>query len=497
MPGRMRNRLFPLAMIALSACTGLSLGENGAGQDTHVDPDEPDEGEHVMGAIAIERDEDRLWVVHEERRGASRIGHLTAIDPDSGAATEVMDVSGTEDRRVLFPADDRMLLLAQQDGQEHMVLFDTDELEPIASRLAPTWYWGTRTSPSGRFLAVADNAADDAPIHIIDLATLEAHLLPQDTDALEAMWNQDQDVLLTVGVTDPFQASATTRIRRYDLSGADLAVGLPEADLDVSLPGIDWDLAFSFTWITTSPDGRWAVFPMRDDGQYRLYILDQETGELRSASGHGPVGFTPDSATIVSYDYEATGEGEEIENQTLLRLLDPVTLEARDVRIDIGLPSFTISHERNEVLVTSALAVDDPVLHYRVDQKKLTAVQGAEAIVLHDFVIPPGRDELWLNSSGGLFRVDLAADRIEEHELPFGLSSVNLRAGAGELALGERAPRVWRFDMDASELAGDATALPSPFDAGARHALPGPRRRSVAGARTAQSPFDPAFQDAR
>ncbi|HWM86921.1 MAG TPA: hypothetical protein VNO33_13805, partial [Kofleriaceae bacterium] len=79
-------------MIALSACTGLSLGENGAGQDTHVDPDEPAEGEHVMGAIAIERDEDRLWVVHEELRGGSRIGHLTAIDPDSGAATEVMDV---------------------------------------------------------------------------------------------------------------------------------------------------------------------------------------------------------------------------------------------------------------------------------------------------------------------------------------------------------------------------------------------------------------------
>ena len=486
--------------MAISACTGMSLGENGAGQDTHVDPGEPADGEHIMGAIAIEPDEDRLWVVHEELRGTSRTGHLSAIDPVSGKVQEVMDVSGTEDRRVLFPADDRMLLLAQHDGQEHMVLFDTDELEPIASRRASTWYWGTRTSPSGRFLAVADNAADEAPIHIIDLATLEAYVLPQDTDALEAMWNPDEDVLLTVGVTDAFQPSAEARIRRYDLRGVDLAAaGLPAADLDVALPGVDWDLLFSFTWITASPDGRWAVFPLRDDGQFRLFILDQETGELRSAGGHGPVGFTPDSATIVSYDRQALGEGEEIENQTFLRLIDTVSLEARDVKIAVDMPSFTISHERNDVLVTSALAADEPVLHYRVDLEQLTAVKGAEALVLTDFVIPPAREELWLNSSGGLFRVDMAGDRIEQHELPFGLNSVNLRAEAGELALGERAARIWRFDLDARELAG-AASLPSPFEASARHLLPDRvQRRSIARrpGRAAQSAFDPAFHAER
>ena len=492
------------AIAALAAgCTGLSLDENGNGQDTWVDPD-VGVGEHGMGAIAVERDEDQLWVVHEEERDGLRVSHLTAIDAATGVVHEVMDVTGTEDRRVVFPADDRMLLLAQEDGEEHLVLFDTDRREPIASRLAPTWYWGTRRSPSGRFLAVADNDAEGAPIHIIDLATLETRVLPQDTDALEGMWYQGEDVLLTVGVTDPFGESPAARIRRYDLRGMDGGDALPDPDLDLALPGVDWDGLFSFTWITVSPDDRWAAFPLRKGDEHRLFVLDLESGELASMLGRGPVGFTPDARRLVSYDYLDDGDedsDEDSDDQVLLRLIDPVTHAAEDVPIEIALPSFFVGHERNDVVVTSAIGGEDPVLHYRVDDGTMTEVRGAASADLTDFVAPPGRDELWLASAGALLRVDLAADALEDQDLPFELASVNVRPVAGELALGESEARVWRFDLADRALVGDAIALPSPFERDAQHGLPtarrAGRRAAVAHAvahRAAQSAFDPAFR---
>jgi hypothetical protein len=107
------------------------------------------------------------------------------------------------------------------------------------------------------------------------------------------MWNPGEDVLLTVGGVAPWTDWPRARIRRCDLRDRDLAAGIPAPDLDVALPGATWDLLFSSSWITTSPDGRWPVFPLRERGQYRIFVLDQESGEVTSTGGHGPVGVTP------------------------------------------------------------------------------------------------------------------------------------------------------------------------------------------------------------
>src|SRR5215813_1063686 len=108
--------------ILLTGCTGFSLGENTPGGDTPVDPTQPLPGEHRMGAIAVEPDQDQLWVVHEENRAGAIMSHLAAIDPVTGETHEVYNVSGTTDRRVMFPSAGRMLLMAQVGDRDNLLL---------------------------------------------------------------------------------------------------------------------------------------------------------------------------------------------------------------------------------------------------------------------------------------------------------------------------------------------------------------------------------------
>src|SRR4030095_30538 len=90
-------------LVLASGCTGLSLGENMPGGDTWVDPGDTYPGEHHMGAVAVERDEDQLWVVHEENRDGIRRAHLSAISGSRGTTYEGLDVTDLSDRRVGFP----------------------------------------------------------------------------------------------------------------------------------------------------------------------------------------------------------------------------------------------------------------------------------------------------------------------------------------------------------------------------------------------------------
>src|SRR5215468_7403084 len=118
--------------ILLTGCTGFSLGENMPGGDTPVDPGQTQPGQHRMGAIAVEPDEDQLWVVHEANQAGTIEAHLSAIDPVTGDTHEVLDVSGTEDRRVLFPSPSRMILMAQTGDRDTLTLFDTTTRTELA-----------------------------------------------------------------------------------------------------------------------------------------------------------------------------------------------------------------------------------------------------------------------------------------------------------------------------------------------------------------------------
>lgn len=475
-----------LLTLVLAGCTGLTLGENVPGGDRHVEPDDPLEGEHLMGSLAIEADGERAWAVHVAQQDGVEVAHLSMIDPETGATREVMDVSGTRDRRVTFPADDRMLLFAEQAGRDHLVLFDTRTQQALRSTVAPTWYHGTRSSPSGALVAVADNAGTAGPLHLIDSGTLEVQPLGDDGAAIEAQWNHGDDRLLAVSSDDPFGGGGV-RIARYDLTSG---LGAPPPELRIDLPDLGWDIFFSFTWIGVSPDDRWAVFPLLRGDENVLVILDQASGDVAVVPGRGPVGFTPDGQLIVSYGYdEETWEAE-------LWLIDPVS-EARAI-VPLGFVdgvSFYVSRGGNQVLASPIYGVWDgtPSVHHDLDTATTTRLD--RHVDLTALVYRPSAEEAWSQRGGRLERVALAEPLVTT--IPSGdeVASLAIRVDADELLTGERDPVVHRIDLTDLHTIGAPIWLPDPLSAAAPP-LPTSARLTGAGAggaRRAQSRFDPAF----
>jgi hypothetical protein len=434
----------------------MSLGENTPGGDTWTDPDPTVDGEHHVGAIAVERDEDQLWVVHEKNAGGLARAHLAAIDPVSGVATDLLDVSAAHDRRVVFPAADRMLLMAQVAGTERLVLYDTTTRTRIRTATKPTWYWGTRTAPSGRAVVVADNAAVNSPLHVIDLATLEHQVLPHDGDYVEAMWNHNSDVLIALSVTET--PAPRAKLMRFDLEGADLSAPLPEPTVLWELDGYGWDLLFSFTWIGVSPDDRWAVFPLikhaGGEQQHVLLVLDQASGGVSLVPGSGPVGFTHDSSRIVSYGYSA-------ESTQDLWLIDPITKEKTIVPTGYPLVSFFPSRDSGHIAITSPVTNQYLTVY---DTATGTLRSTTQSMSLHDFVTRPGRAQLFAESGGSVFALDLAAATATPLAMPALVGNINARPTSDQLVATDREKaKIYRVGMATHTLQGAAIVLPSPF----------------------------------
>lgn len=453
-----------LAISVLTACTGLSLGENTPGGDNWVDPPPAAEGQHTVGAIAVEPDEDQLWVVHEEQVGGVVRAALAAIDPETGATQDVADVSGATDRRVMFASADRMLLMAQQGGTESLTLFDTTTRRPIAATTKPTWYWGTRTAPSGRAVVVADNADAKAPLHLIDLATLAHQVLPHDGDDIEAMWNHAGDVLLAVSVKLLPDGTPTAKLLRYDLTAHDFAAPLPSPSIVWQLDGYGWDGLFSFTWIGISPDDHWAVFPLikHTPGtpatqEHVLLVLDQTTGHVTLAPGRGPVGFTRDSARIISYGTRAVDEETSVED---LWLIDPATRERTTVQTMFGLLSFAPLRQSDHVLVSTALFEDVPlgILDTTTLTLRETSLRGAS---LRNYVTRSGH--AWLITGGALQDVDVATGSVTRVSTIRPPGSINIRPSKDQAIItATDEPRLYRYDMITRRLMGASIPLPRP-----------------------------------
>src|SRR5579859_1704745 len=147
-----------VAGVLAAGCTGAVM-PNQPGNDTSLDP--AFNCAHCVGPLAIEKDQSLVWLMHGGTRtlvnGTTQQRELlAAIDPTSGAATDVLDLSGSTDHRLVFPAKGRALLVDKPaTGYERLTLLDTVALTSRATTTQPGVYNGTRTSPSGRILVVA------------------------------------------------------------------------------------------------------------------------------------------------------------------------------------------------------------------------------------------------------------------------------------------------------------------------------------------------------
>lgn len=438
---------------ALTGCTGLSLGEN--------DPN-GNLGSYLGdGRVAVDPVTETAYTLVERTasKTAARSQLLFGVKAGGKVAEKVIDLGDRSDPRLLFLSSG-MLVMSQKGVHEELVLLDRDTFAPKKTKLADTWYWGTRLSATKRYFAVADNEGLDHDIHVIDSETLETHVMPHGGDTLEAMFANDSDKLLAISFKT---AEHSARILSWDMSTIAANAWTASAtgewkgkSLDIALENVDPDGAFSFTWVGVSPDDKVAVFPVLkfdpeakpedpiDQDAYELIVVQLDTGETKVVPrAKGPVGFTPDGSTIVSYDDSPTDSGEQ-----RLKLIDAKTLEVdeEEVAIEGGI-SYFVSHANNYVIVASNWG-DQSLVLYDVDNHKQTKMSGP-GVSLTEFVSradpSSNTEQLWIVESGtdadtkkpfgDLFVADFASGEVTQVATPFLAKHIGILPKRDELVL--------------------------------------------------------------
>lgn len=460
-----RTALTFLVPLMVTGCTGFSLGENVPGGDTYL----------MRGDIAVDDRTEKAFLLDNIVVDGETRSLLRAIDPDSGTFSNVTNLTGRSDSRILFPAGG-ILVMSEQDDKDELLLLDKDTFVEKARAPVNVRFHGTRMSPSREWVAVADNTSDKHPIHIIDTKILTRRILPHNGDSLEAMWKNQADELMAIVFYDGFTEDNPPRARILSWSMKDVAAGSflpakdgfwPDRKLDVTVENVAADGFFSFTWVGISPDDKWAVFPVRKTDpassvKHALLVVETATGKVRVVNdAKGPVGFTPDSSTIVSYDDNGSGNGPNGKtpdggiDQRLL-LIDVNTLEVDPQDVDIsGSITYFISRDGNYVVVASNVGGQRLVLH-DVDNDKATWMAGPAA-GLDEFVSRPGKNELWLLDERELFKVDMNAGEINGIPTGYPVEHLNILPKHDWLVMSESSTttkpgsRVHFFDLKTLE----------------------------------------------
>lgn len=441
-----RSSIILGASLMLTGCTGLTLGENEAGGDTWLETEvphtNPGEIAHGTGSIAVDHRDETAYVMqvtsdHTEGETPIVSKDLYAADPDDGSVQHVGDFSDSDDMRILFPKGG-VMVMGEEGGVDTLSLFDADDHSLVIQDTRTVRYNGTRMSPSREWVAVADNTNTLSPIHIINGQTLDTTIIPHDGDWLEAMWMNESDELIAIVFYDWLGEEPYARILSWQMndvvdSGFETAGGLwAEPRLDITVQGVTGDFWFSFSWVGISPDDERAVFPVLTDTEagwrHDLIVMDIETGDVDTIeNAKGPVGFTPDGQTIVSYTNAGDGD------QDLL-LIDALTLEKDDQPVSIaGGLSYFVTHEGNFVVVAANDAEQQLVL-YDIDQEEQTKMDGP-GIGLNEFVSRIGHGEMWLVDDQALYRLDFYEGDLETVPTDFTPEHINILPGRDMLVL--------------------------------------------------------------
>ncbi|MBX3155636.1 MAG: hypothetical protein KF773_06535 [Deltaproteobacteria bacterium] len=457
----MRPWLLALPLAASACFSGFSFGENQPGEDTSTEPPDTWPGAHRVGAIAVEPDEDQLWVVHEENRDGVVRGRLAAIDPVSHEAIDVLDVTGTDNRRVLFPAHDRMLLFAHAGNREHLVLIDTTTHEVIAKKHLRARYDGTSASPSGRLVLVRDGADARSPLHLIDTATLARRIIPSELILIGAAWSHGRDVLTAMTLENEPSGRVVARMLEWNLEGADLAGQVPA-------PAVVWEhsgaLRDALSSVSISADDRWVVWPVREraaGGAYenRLVVFDRQTATGRLTAGSGPL--------AVAHDGRIVSFGPAVDGGDDLWLIEPATLARTVVKLPgREVVSFFPMRDSAHILAAAPVYPDheEALTIYDTDTGAMRQ-STAFGITLFDLVARPGRGEVFLESRGDVFELALATGEMTRVDLAEEVSHLNATPTTDRaFAAATWTATIYPIAMATAALDGAPIELRSPFD---------------------------------
>jgi hypothetical protein len=374
--------LAAIAVVLLAGCSGKSLGLNEVGESTDLEGGQYGEDGIATGSIAIDDDTEKSFVLAKYQPVNDfndPTKKLLSIDPDNPRAEILEDYTGFSDVRMAFP-EDRILVMAQEEGEEQLRLFDTDRLNVIETETIEAEYHGTRISPSNEFLAVKNSSPTRPAIHIIDTESLEHIEIPSQNALMEAMWTHNRDQLVTISSESPAGTQKQqVKLKRWTLDGLDIDEDIDQdwwenPDLSTTVDNARWDRSFSHTWISVGPNDRYATFPVRETdpqtaAEYTLLVWDLQTGDLRKVSkARGPAAFTPDGSSMIAYrktPYDA---------EARLMVIDVDSLDVETYPVpNTSAPSYFVTPEGNRVVVASATGTSDLVL-YDLDNLETTTV---------------------------------------------------------------------------------------------------------------------------
>jgi hypothetical protein len=333
------------------------------------------------------------------------------------------------------------------------------------------------------------------------------------------MWMTRSDRLVGAIFHDPSSA-AEVRIVVWpiaDLSERAFATDETGAwaspELDIVVPGKIRDACLSFTWIGVSPTDHHLVIPVRDaaTAAYELLVVDVKAKTQRIVAGaKGPVSFTGNGRTIVSYEWAEdrrlpselcgagtrpgapTSPGKEPapdsaappptpqSRRERLLLIDVDTLETR--RVDpaplasyaavppAGKTAWRFSGFNFHVVDTTVVVApagegDEQSSHPPLFVFDVATPDAGTVIVarthLYELIERPVRQDLWLVSHDNLERIDLAKRRLERIALGFETKHINYLPIHDWLVLDRLAPKGPRpsvvfFDPEARKIMREA-----------------------------------------
>lgn len=486
-----------IPLLGFIACTGATFGERTTGGDTYLEPNdfhETGDGRTVgLGSIGVDPATEVSFVVQEVRT-RDEDGELTnttktlyAVPPDGTDWSGRVDLSHLNDLRILFPGDD-VVVLGEDGGADYLGFLDPNTLQvnDTLPALDGARYHGTRLSPSRKYLAVCDNNQDPCPIHVVDLETRTTEVIPHDGFWLEAMWLKHTDTLFAVifyaddEETDADETRA--RVVSFPMNEVERCGFSVDAGtwcgraLDVELPGASPDWFFSFTWLGVAPDDGVVAVPVILGGDHVVSLVDTRDGTVRTvADAYGPVGFTPDGSTVVSYRYlteEAPPCEEDVapedcpSSQTTpqLALIDVEDLTVATIDLPtVDMPEYFVTRAGNLVVVADAWSGGQLVLA-DLDTGTANALRGPN-VQLRELVSMSDAAELWV-ADDGLFRVDLLEGIVEQEGPGLTPVTINVLPTHNRLVMDDGAGRsLVFFDPDAREETARAI-LPLPLVSG-------------------------------
>lgn len=419
-------------------------------------PRPPVRGKQTMSDVHLEPSGNQVWIIHsavDDVNSPNKVttAHFGAYVPASATFVDVLDTTGTLGKKILFPANDRVLLVTQRGtSQDVYVTVDTVARRPVKQHTYPGDRTSFAMSPSGR--AVVSINKPDAKIRIVDTASLVDQELPGPAGLRNPVWAHD--VLYAIATN---QAGTSTQVLRFDLRTADLAKPIAQPQVVTTIPGRAGPPV-------VSPDDRFLALSLAAaTGPSQIMAIDLAMGSSRTIVCDSTPAFTNDNRLIVWQ------EGANLTHE--LRFVAPDTgVATAPVVVDYQFPPSSTPLRRHDLMIANPFPFEDkPAFLYGTTSGARTPM--ARPVFPTTMFERPGHDELWIwdEYDDTLERLDLATGAVSD--LIGDVDSVDFRAAADDIVVGTFDHSVRRFSMATTQYIGAPLVLADPNDAAAPYKL--------------------------